>query len=264
MIHLPLLEIRPTADAVTDAIAYEENGRIVVEVDDTLTGRKRRAAIMAALAPYLHGPRILALPVLLAAWRLSRKVVEHPQIASALAGTAATVAAGAVALTAVGVWDQQGPPPYAEPAATLIYTVTTSRPNATPAPSTATRTTPSRDVGAPSSGRPEPSDTSVRPSWIQPSRTPRATVAATSSARPTKPPPTRTRAASTPKPTVDAVAAAEDRPEPTSAPPPTTADESTVDAAADKPPASTSRDCGGIVDVDVNLDPLGVNVCLLD
>lgn len=251
MMHLPLLEIRPTADAVTDAIAYEENGRIVVEVDDTLTGRKRRAAIMAALAPYLHGPRILALPVLLAAWGLSRKVVEHPQIASALAGTAATVAAGAVVLTAVGVWDQQAPPPYAEPVATLIYTVTTIRPSATPAPSTPS-------IRREDSGRPEPIDTSVPPSWMQPSRTPRAT--ATSSPRPTKPPPTRTRAASTPKPTVEAVAAAEDQPEPTSAPPPTTAEEPT----ADEPPASTSRDCGGIVDVEVHLDPPGVNVCLLD
>lgn len=244
------LEIRPISDAVMPAIAYEEDGRIVVEVDDTLIGRHRLAAVMAALAPYLEGPRALLLPALVVGWGLADTLGRHARLSSAVASTAATVAVGAGALAIIGVWDQPGQPPQTVSPAPLIITVTTIRPDAS-----VSAAPPSASATPPPPRTSQTPDASEQPTRIPPSRTPRVAATATGSPRATKPPPTRS-ATAVATPTVQDVA--EEQPETPTAVPLATA-EPTVEASIDQPAEAAAAGCG----IHVDVDPLA-DICLLD
>lgn len=144
-----LPEIREVKDPPSPAVAYTENGRTVVEVDEKLTGRERSAAIFAAW--WAHERRVtVVLPVagLVYLWdpfvRWAARSPGQATAAAAAGGGALVMAAGALALVLAGNGEQ---PPTVRPSAsydaspsTLPRTLITASP--TPVSPTPTVSTP--------------------------------------------------------------------------------------------------------------------------
>jgi outer membrane biosynthesis protein TonB len=251
--------IREVTDPAAPAVAYDEDGVTVVEVDKNLTGKERAEAIYAALRDddnSLGG--LILIPLLAYVWEpLTRWVRRNPSTAVVTAGVATVVTASTIV---PWLLDGEHPIPGAGPQATLIVT-------SAPATPTSAALTPSPEPtrGAPASPTLQPTtkatlQLTVRPTPLrtapptrQPSSTPTRVKTPTPRPSDTRPPtrtagPTPSRAATpsnpprgtTPTPT------AQPSPTPTAAPTP----QPTLTTAAD--------DCL----LEVELTPL-LDLCVL-
>lgn len=252
-----------TNPSIPVAIHEQDDGTLIIDVDENLHGEERTKAVMEVLRPWLRGDLgIVPIPLLLAAWAVaSQWLGEHVRAAAAVAVAATTAAAGAAAL---GILESPPIPQmsYAAPStslATLTMTVNASPVAAsptvsvprTPRPSRTPRTTPPvapvRATGQPPTLAPEPASTP------RPSRTSRAT--------PTVKPTSKRTATATARPTVEA-ADAEIRP-PTHSGRPQPAPTVETPASPEPEPAATAG-CNGLVGLEIELGGLGGGVCLLD
>lgn len=250
-------EVREVEDPASQAVAFYEDGKLIVEVDQKLKGRERSRAIWTAIRA--HEGRLPALLplLLLVGWEPVQRWLRDHAAAAAMAGTAA---AGSVTLLLAPLaFEQEDPPRLAAPTATITVTV------------------PTPDSGPPTTGSPTPaksappSDTLIR-GEEEPATSERREPAAASptEASRTTSGPTRspTRRASTPPPSVSEV----------TTPPPQGSDglatpverrtveqdpvapvvEPTVAPRPEPTPASAGRDCL----LRVDLSPLA-DACVL-
>lgn len=148
-------EVREVKDPASPAVAFYENGRIVVEVDEKLKGRERSRAIMAAYQAHERGlAAFVPLPALIVvADQVKRWTRDHTT--AALATTAAAGGAVTLSLNVLGpmVLDGDTKPHMAQPSPAQSITVTVAP--TMPSPSakstrTPTPTTSSRSASAPS------------------------------------------------------------------------------------------------------------------
>lgn len=139
-----LPEIREVKDPPSPAVAFTENGRVVVEVDENLQGKERSAAVFAAWRAHERGVGTL-IPVagLVYLWDpFTRWASQSPGQAAATAaagGGALLVAAGALAVVLSGDGEQPQPvrpsASYVAPPSTLPRTgITTSPAPTSPTP----------------------------------------------------------------------------------------------------------------------------------
>lgn len=246
--------IREVTDPAAPAIAYTENGKTIVEVDEQLKGKERSTAIMAALRAHddsLGG--LILIPLLVYVVEpLTRWTRDHTPTVIATAGVA-----GAISATTLVPWlladDDQSP--VAGPVSTLIATP------ALPAPTSGViLPSPEPTVEAKPSARPSPMRTA--PPTRPPTNSPTVRVK-TPTPRPsgTRPPtrrpdltPTPTGAAPPSSPAPAGVAPKS--PGPTASPSPTS--RPTV-SPTPQPTLTTAAD-NCLLELD--LDPL-LGVCLL-
>lgn len=236
-------------DAVVPAIAYEQDGKMIVEVDATLKGKGRAAAIVSAVRSHKRGfGSVVLLPIALYAWEpIKNATRNHP--GAALASTAAGV--GLLA-TAIALPLKDG---SRMPGAAPLRTVTASA----PAPPTPTWTAPTRWYSPTPQGTPHvTTPATTRPSIREPA--PEVTAPITPHLTPGR---TRTPAGPEaenggPRPTRSIQ---QERPTLVNAPAVTTPPLSAGTDEADPPPlvtsdptvtASVGRDCL----LEVDLDPL--------
>lgn len=161
-----LPKIREVKDPVSPAVAWSEDGRTVVEVDQALKGKERSKAIMSAVRLHEEGlAALLLLPLLLNVWGpLKQWAQEHT--AAAVLGGAGLVAGVAlvVAPPALGPEDQ---PRIAEPPIVDTASSHFSLPSPTTTPTVPKSTTTTRpsvlptvsDVRPLATRRPEPTAT---------------------------------------------------------------------------------------------------------
>jgi hypothetical protein len=250
-------EVREVKDPASQAVAFYENGRLVVEVDEKLKGRERSRAIWTAMRS--HEGRLPALLpfLLLVGWEpIQRWLREHAAVA------AMTTAAGSVSLLLlVPTAHHHGEPPrLASPAATITVTAPTPPAGTAPTrtPVQPTSTTPSVEILASEEPtNPErrdptaagPTETREEPSTPARSPTRRAATPSLSSSDPETltPPPQASAAPASP---------VERRTEEESSAAPV--DEPTVAPRPEPTPASAGRDCL----LRVDLDPLA-DACVL-
>lgn len=283
-------EVRDIANAVIAALAYRrDNGRIVVDVDETLHGQDREDAIQAALAPFREGQLVAGpLALIAAAGEAVLKLgAQSQKMAAAAAGTGAVAALGIATLVVTGAPEPGGHPAVVEsilqtviaepqpPFATLFWTpaptVRASTPNIRPSAST-----PPEAGNEPIARRPagprDASDESDRapssPPASRPSSTPHHPVERQEPESTVSEQPPKTRQ---PAQGQEEVAAGQEEP------PPRQESRTPVDdvlpdvtVSVDPPPRPEPRPnpsgegCGGI-GVNVDLGKLGgANVCLLD
>lgn len=288
-------ELREVADALGPAAAYrDDDGHIIVEVDEQVRGRARARAIAAALTEFRRRELgIMPLPLLAAAWEMTaRWVREHQRATAAVTGAAVTAAVGAAALAATGQLERTNRPPAA--AVTIVRTVAPSTPaysppaatrTAPPPPSTPART-PRREPQPEASRNVTPPSIRARPAGDgQPARQPRASTAPprASEAAP-RPSPSRSRsrpATSPPSPAAETRRVDEAGDPPRSAEDttrdtgrqgtgqdvdPPTVDEPDPPSTAPQPepaPQQPAKDCSGLIDLEVGVGGIGVDLCLL-
>ncbi|MFI6793721.1 hypothetical protein ACIBG4_40955 [Nonomuraea sp. NPDC050383] len=270
MSGLPDWELREAPDPPFDIVAHWEGDKLIITVAASLQGLAREDAIDGLLRRHRRRTwkAVWPIPALIGAWEwTNRKVRAHERVASAAAGTAATVIVGAAALTVTGALDSdERRTPYAGPPPTIItMTVhptrselsSTARP-ATPRPTR--RQAPPPDVVETRrpAGTPPPAVARSRRAAAEPTRRPRRSAPA--SARPTRDRPEPLASATVRQPrrereTAIAVTA-----------PPSRTERPTVDArpattapAPQPGPTVAAAGCGGIIHARV--DPL-LDVCV--
>ncbi|MFB4275678.1 hypothetical protein ACBJ59_10335 [Nonomuraea sp. MTCD27] len=280
---VPEYEIREVSNAIAPAVARrQDNGKVVVEVDERLHGRERSEAINTALELFRRGERAL-LPVPLLALMMdagARAMREHQKAAAAVASATTAAAVGMATLTTSGIGRPAEPPPRA-----AITAVRTNIIAQDPLPSTATPPTPTRTRDADRGGTPPRDDRAEPADAGPPEHPPQAT------AQPRRPTPEPSPSRSRPRPT-EAEAAAEastkqvdveetrhrepseresrpagaaEEPDPPTVDLPDVPDPPTPDPQPrpEPEPEPSAAGCGGIgVQVDVG-DLPGIDVCLL-
>ena len=242
-----LPEIREVKDPASPAVAWTENGRTVVEVDQALKGKERSKAIMSAVRLHEEGlAALLLLPLLLNVWGPLKHWAQEHTAAAALAG--AGLVAGVALMVAPAVLDPEDRPRIAEPRIVDTASSHFSLPVPTTTPTVPKSTTTRRPTDLPTISEVRPVQT----------RRPEPTATHPTATRPA------TRRAPTPTPT------AEPTPVPsTSSPDKTLAPALTSAASAASPPvlepvadASSGLSAEAIVAVEraclleVDLDPL--------
>ena len=140
-----LPEIREVKDPASPAVAWTENGRTVVEVDQALKGKERSKAIMSAVRLHEEGglAALVLLPLLLK-WGLLKHWGQEHTTAAALAG--AGLVAGLALVVAPAVLDGEGRPRAADPP--IVRTASSHF--FLPTPTTTPTVVESRMTGAPS------------------------------------------------------------------------------------------------------------------
>jgi hypothetical protein len=250
-------EIREVKNPASPAVAFTENGRTVVEVDEKLKGKARAAAIWAAVRLHEQGlAALVGLPLLAIAWNpFKRWAQKHPGAAMATTAVAGSAATAAAALVLPMLLDGAQEPKIAEPPGVL--TPAPDRPTQTPTITrkptrtpTASSTT-AQDVPEPAA-RPEP-----RPVTL-PVRTPTRPAPPGSTAAggvPETEEPDATRQSRSDEPRPEGVVA-----DPTP-PPPQAPTLPTVEAASAPPGPEPASEAGGCL-LRVDVDPL-LDVCAL-
>lgn len=245
--------IREVKDPVSPAVAFTENGRTVVEVDENLKGKARAAAIWAAVRLHERGrAALVTLPILAFVWdplkRWSRQHIRATRATAAAAKGALVVAASII--TVIVLLNSAEQPKIADPPITV--TAIPTRPSQSPhiirkpTPSA----TPTQGIPEPAHS-PEPTARAVTWPTVRPTTSTRSTPTRSTRPRPTataKPP--QTDAPEAPIPTPERVSA-----DPTT--PPTAATTPPADESVE-PPAPAGDDCL----LRVDLDPL-LDVCAL-
>lgn len=244
-------EIREVQNPVSPAVAFTENGRTVVEVDEKLRGKARAVAIWAAVRLHEGGlPALVGLPILAIAWEpFKRWAQKHP--GAAMAATTATGSAltAGVALVLPMLLDGAQESKIAEPSVILtsaLYSPWQS-PSATRKPTREPTGSATRNQD-----RPEPTARPVTRPASQPAGTPTRSVRPRPAAT-TEPPATEQRSTPNPAPQGEP---ADPTPHPSSAVPPPAGE-----ASAAGPPAPTAAAEGCLLQADV--DPL-LEACVLD
>lgn len=104
----------------------QDDGSLIIDVDQALRGRARTKAIMAVLGPYLRGELTLTPIALLAAgWEACKRWAgRHQRASSAITATAVTVAIGMAALADDGRPDLLAAPLPTAVTLTAVQTIT--------------------------------------------------------------------------------------------------------------------------------------------
>jgi len=138
-------------DAPLPAVVYEQDGELVVEVDAKLKGRRRAAAVVAAVRSYKRGfGSVVVLPVALYAWEpIKNGTRNHPGTALGVTAVGSGLIALAIALP--DARNDGNPPPGAAPQRTLTATITASSapPSSTRSPSEPRQDSSTTRPGAP-------------------------------------------------------------------------------------------------------------------
>lgn len=240
------LKIIPVKNPPTPAVAYEDDTHIIVEVDETLSGKRKNAAVLAALRVRRGGlGALLPLPVLLT-WELTKEWARaHPVTAGGGAVTTAvtTTLGGVVLLPSLLNGETQ--PRLAEPAPPIVITVTAS--------------------GSPSGKRSPARPTTTKPVTLRQSST--YLTPAPTRARSTPPGPTSTirRTPTPPSPTtLRQTDSGAPLPSGSAQPPPSPVQPPESPPIVDSSPPPTlsvvENDCSGLIELD--LSPIA-DVCLL-
>lgn len=250
-------------DAVIPAVAYEDDdGELIVEVDETLKGKERSTAIVSAVRSHKRNlGSLVLLPIALYAWEPIKNVTRnHP--GAALTTTAASVGLIATAIT-LPLGRDDGPSPEAAPDRTIVasaFSPTSSR-------SVTTSPTGGRVPRTPRTSAPARAAVTTRPPTIEGGRRPEP--------RP-EPGPSRTREptpkakstrSNSPGPEPSAGAAIEEPvPTPLRSPEATTTGAASAEpveedspSGAPEPPATSTPKDGCLLGVE--LDPL-LKVCV--
>lgn len=250
--------MREVEDPASPAVAFVEDGRIVVEVDAKLKGRERSRAIWTAMRA--HEGRLPALLpfLLLMGWEPIQRWLRDQ---AALAAMATATGSVSLLLLVPTAHHHEDPPQVASPAATITVTASTS----TTGPATTQSPTPARSA-TPSVQPPavegESGADQRDPTVTGPPETRQATAAPTRSptgrAPSPRPSPSDFDVTTPPPQASEAPAAA--RASQDLADQETTApvDEPTVAPRPEPTPASAGRDCL----LRVDLDPLA-DACVL-
>jgi len=132
-------EIREVKNPASPAVAFTEDGRTVVEVDEKLKGKARATAIWAAVRLHEQGlAALIGLPLLAFVWDpLKRWARNDPGTALAATTAAGSVVTFAVGFSAPMLFDDAEPRRSAQPSVTVT---TTTIAVSTRAPTTASRT----------------------------------------------------------------------------------------------------------------------------
>ncbi|MER6942555.1 hypothetical protein ABT294_00905 [Nonomuraea sp. NPDC000554] len=172
-------------DALLPVVVYEEDGEIVVEVDEKLTGRKRASAIMDAIRAHERGlGSVVVLPLMVYAWEPVKAAARnHPAAATAATAAGVVVIGAAIALPTLHD-DGSAAPVVAAPTHTVVATVT-AVPTTTPS---GRKPTPKATVTSPRV------NTTPAPDDVKPASTPQPTPmpTPTGSIPPTNRPPIKT------------------------------------------------------------------------
>lgn len=266
---LPEITYRTVANPSIPVVIHEQDdGSLIVDVDEQLHGHERTKAVMDVLRPWLRGDLgMTPVALIVAGWAAAtRWPSEHQRVATAIASAATTAAVCAIALAIIVGEPDDRPPPEALPAVMSAMTVTVeptasslappptshTTTNAAPTPS---RTPEAEPVREPAGHGPTPQ---ARRTMDPPARTrqPVSTGSASPSATPAK-----TKAATT-RPTIEAVDEQVRSSTPREQPQQTPTVERPASTAPQPIPAPTAATagCGGVLHVAI--DPLA-DICLL-
>lgn len=244
-------EIREVKNPASPAVAFTENGRTVVEVDEKLKGKARAVAIWAAVRLHERGlAALVGLPVLASSLdSLKRWTRQHPGAAMSATAAAGSAVTAVAALVLPMLLDGAQEPKIAEPPVILTAAPTW------PTPSPPITRKPTREPTGSATTLQEMPEPTPRPETRLATRPVRTSKRSTPPGPPAAGGPPETQKPDTPKPTVERVIA-----DPTAPPVPAPTPPHAAEPASVPPPAAASAARGCLVHVDV--DPL-LDVCAL-